>query len=292
MMDKPWQELYAWLFSAREPSGKAFWLGCTLLLAGIYGALGLRQAFAGDYIVQDDARQHVFWMLRYLDPTLFPKDAIADYFQTVAPAGYRGLYRLAAAIGFNPLVFNQLLPPLLLLLTAGYVFALCLEILPLPVAGFMAATLFNQSLCLEDDLMSATPRAFVYPLLAAFLYYLARRSWLTWAVILLGGLFYPQAVLLFTGILAVSLLEWRQGRLRLLSKSKDYRFFLVGLAVAILVLLPFALSVSAYDPTITAAQARELPEFGVGAGGPVFLVITAGIFGCLAVAVVFFRACC
>ena len=50
--------------------------------------LALREGFSSQWVVQDDARQHVFWMLRYLDPQLFPDDLIADYFQSVAPVGY------------------------------------------------------------------------------------------------------------------------------------------------------------------------------------------------------------
>jgi len=53
-------------------------------------------------MVQDDARQHVFWMQRFLDPALFPRDLIADYFQSVAPAGYTAIYQMMAGVGINP----------------------------------------------------------------------------------------------------------------------------------------------------------------------------------------------
>ncbi|NEQ85703.1 MAG: hypothetical protein F6K26_38040, partial [Moorea sp. SIO2I5] len=65
-----------------------FWFSLSLTFTLVYSLLALREAFSGEYIVQDDARQHIFWMMRFLDPELFPKDLIADYFQTVAPAGY------------------------------------------------------------------------------------------------------------------------------------------------------------------------------------------------------------
>ena len=52
--------------------------------------------------MQDDARQHVFWMQRFIDSELFPHDLIADYFQSVAPTGYTTLYRIAAALGSIP----------------------------------------------------------------------------------------------------------------------------------------------------------------------------------------------
>ncbi|MGJ3254530.1 MAG: hypothetical protein ACFE0J_25860, partial [Elainellaceae cyanobacterium] len=64
-----------------------FWFCLSLTFAAIYSLLALQQAFSADYVVQDDARQHVFWMQRFLNPDLFPDDLIADYFQSVAPAG-------------------------------------------------------------------------------------------------------------------------------------------------------------------------------------------------------------
>ena len=76
----------------------------SLLSALLYSAIDLQVAFAGDWVVQDDARQHVFWMARYVDPELFPNDLIADYFQSVAPWGYTSLYKLGIAIGIDPFV--------------------------------------------------------------------------------------------------------------------------------------------------------------------------------------------
>jgi len=55
-----------------------FWFSLSLTFAAIYGILGLQEAFSSEYVVQDDARQHVFWMQRFFDPGLFPKDLIAD----------------------------------------------------------------------------------------------------------------------------------------------------------------------------------------------------------------------
>ena len=87
-----------------------FWFTLSLIFAAGYAILALRQAFASEYVVQDDARQHIFWMLRFIDPNLFPDNLIADYFQSVAPAGYSNLYRVFAILGINPLLLNKLLP--------------------------------------------------------------------------------------------------------------------------------------------------------------------------------------
>ncbi|NEP62750.1 MAG: hypothetical protein F6K31_38505, partial [Symploca sp. SIO2G7] len=188
-----------------------FWLSLSLAFAVHYSILGFQQSLA-QYSVQDDARQHVFWMRRFLDPELFPQDLIADYFQSVAPSGYSTLYKLFATIGIDPIVLSKYLPIILGLITTAYCFGVCLEILPVPVAGFMATAMLNQNLWIEDDLVSATPRAFIYPLLLAFLYYLLRGSLLPCLVaIALQGLFYPQCVLISSGVLVLQVLH-RMGR--------------------------------------------------------------------------------
>ena len=149
--------------------GVFWWFFLSLLFAAICGVLGLKQALHGEYVVQDDARQHVFWMARFVDPDLFPHDLIADYFQSAAPYGYTALYRLMAEIGLDPLLFSKLLPMGLGLIVTGYCFGLALQIFPAPLCGFLASVLLNQNLWMRNDLSSGTPRAFAYPLLLAFL---------------------------------------------------------------------------------------------------------------------------
>lgn len=240
----------------------AFWFGLSLAFAAVYGLLGLKQGFSSEWIVQDDARQHVFWMLRFIDPKLFPNDLIANYFQSVAPVGYTKLYRLAAAIGINPLIFNKLLPPIIGLIATCYCFLLCRQLFPVPVAGFIASLLFNQSLWLKDDVISATPRAFAYPLLLAFLYYLTKRSLLPClGAIALLGIFYPQCVFLCAGMLFLQIFKWQGMGFSFSRNLDDYYFCIMGLGVSVAIMLPYALNVSEYGPVISLEQARQLPDF-------------------------------
>jgi hypothetical protein len=249
-----------------------FWLSLSLALAAIYGLLCLRQAFNGEYVVQDDARQHVFWMRRWLDPGLFPGDLIADYFQSVAPAGYSWIYRLPTLLlGIDPLVVGKLLPPLLGLMMTVYCFRVTMQIFPVPIAGFVAALLLNQTLWMKDGLASATPRAFAVPLLLAFADYLLRRSLLPCLIaIALLGLIYPHNVFIAGGILLLRLGRWEAGRLRWSTDRQDYRFCIAGLLVIGLVLLPYAVQSSQFGPTITIAAAKTLPEFFAKGRTPFF----------------------
>jgi hypothetical protein len=133
-----------------------WWFFLSLLFAAVCGGLGLKQALRGEYVVQDDARQHLFWMARFLDPSLFPHDLIADYFQSAAPYGYTTLYRLMATIGLDPLLFGKLLQ-----WNGAHrhqlLFQPCLQICRAPLR-ILAAILLNQNLWMKSDLVSGTPR--------------------------------------------------------------------------------------------------------------------------------------
>lgn len=242
-----------------------FWLGLSLLVSLVYGIWVWQQAFGAEFVVQDDARQHVFWMQRFVDPALFPQDLIADYFQSVAPSGYSGLYRLISGLGIEPMLLARLLPPILGLISTLACFGVVMQIFPVPMAAFLATLLLNQVLWMQDDLSSATPRAFIYPLLLGFCYCLLRRSLLPCVLmIVLQGLFYPQAVFLSAGLLALQLAEWHGFRPRFSRSESDYWFCGIGLAIAVAVMVPYALDLSQFDPVVTLAQAQQMPEFQRG----------------------------
>ncbi|AFZ06011.1 hypothetical protein Osc7112_1490 [Oscillatoria nigro-viridis PCC 7112] len=246
----------------KSRSHTIFWLTLSLTFAAVYGILGLKQVFSAEYMVQDDARQHVFWMMRFVDPELFPNDFIANYFQSIAPAGYSTLYKLAATIGIHPLLFHKILPLFLGLISTYYCFGLCLEMLPVPMTGFIASLLLNQHMWMTDDLASTTPRAFIYPIFLAFLYYLSRSSLLPClGAIALIGLFYPPYALVAAGILVLRLLCWENRGLRLSGDRTNYLFCSTGLGVIFLVMLPYALDNSEFGPTYTAAEAKQMGEF-------------------------------
>ncbi|MEO0834722.1 MAG: hypothetical protein AAFY16_01785 [Cyanobacteria bacterium J06642_3] len=242
-----------------------FWLCLGLGFSIVYSLIALRKAFNGDYLVQDDARQHVFWMSRFIDPELFPNDLIADYFQSIAPWGYQNIYRLAANLGIEPLVFNKFIPGILGIIMTIYCFAVSLELFPIPFGAFVTTLLFNQNIWRQEGLISGTPRNFAYPLFFIFLYYLLKRSLLgVCLAILLASLFYPTLVLIFAGVLLVQLWQIDGYQLRLCQKRQTYLFSITGLAVALVVLFPYIFSTAAYAPVITMEEARSLPEFFSG----------------------------
>ncbi len=247
----------------------SFWFNLSLFFAIFYAALGLEKAFRTAYVVQDDAREYVFWMQRFINPDLFAHDLIADYFQSITPIGYASTYRIMASFGLSPLWLSKVLPLILGLILTTYCFGVCLQLFPIPAAGFISTLLLNQSLWFKDDLASATPRAFVYPIFLAFLYYLLRRSWLAVCVtIVLQGLFYPLLLFPSMGLLCLRLIRWQRWLPHLTPRNGLYLLLVAGLGF--LSLLPYIIASAEFGPVVTAIEAKTMPEFWPGGRHPFF----------------------
>lgn len=243
-----------------------FWLVLSLTFATIYAYQVLLRAFSSEYVVQDDARQFVFWMQRFVDRELLPNDLMADYYQSITPPGFAAFYWLMAKVGIAPLLLSKLLPMLLGLVTTVYVFGVSMEILPVPSTAFLSALLLNHSIWMRNDVASGTPKAFAYPLFAAFLYYLLRRKWIPCLVaIALEGLIFTPMAFISLGILLLRLLNWEKARLNFSRDRQDYIFCAAGLGVAFFAMLPYAIASSKYGPLISIAEAMKTPEFMAGA---------------------------
>lgn len=241
------------------------WFLWSLVLPIYYGLVSLQKAFSREYMVQDDARQHIFWMQRYLDSELFPDDLIADYFQAVAPPGYETFYAVFAHLGVSPFLLAKLLPIGLGLITSVYLFWVAFRLFPSPSAAFLTSTIITQALWLEDDLISATGRAFLYPIFAAFLYYLLKRSLLPCLfTVILQALFFPAMSLVQAATLTVRLVDWEKGRLRLSGNRFNWLIWCLGVAATVGLLLLFQRDTAPFQPVVTRAQMLAMPEFNPG----------------------------
>jgi hypothetical protein len=233
------------------------WLSLSLLVAILYGIESIHFALNHPEIIQDDARHHIIWMRRFIDPELFPNDLIADYFRSVAPWGFTTLYWILAKVGIDPVFAGKIIPAILAIFITYYGFKLSLKFLPLPIHGFITTLLLNQALWMEDDIISATPRAFIYPLFIAFLYYLIEKQlFAVLLIIALQGLFYPQFVLIYLCLLTIRLVEKTSDQFR-------WQALLFGMIVSGIVLIPYRLSSNEFGPIITVAEAKLLPTFNL-----------------------------
>ncbi|MEM6611656.1 MAG: hypothetical protein AAF652_05265 [Cyanobacteria bacterium P01_C01_bin.72] len=242
-----------------------FWLGLSLCFTVIYALLALKQAFGSEYVIQDDARQHIFWMSRFLDPELFQNDLIADYYESVSPWGVKTLYRGVAMLGIEPQVLSKLLPGILAIVITVFCFAVSLELLPIPFGAFVTSLIFSQNIWSQNGTISGTAKDFVYPVFLIFLYFWLKRSLTGVCItILFTAILYPPTVLIFAGALFLQLWQFK-GFIPRLHPNKQVLFLSgVGLTASFLLLLPYALSSGEYGPTITLEQARNIPQFAHG----------------------------
>jgi hypothetical protein len=242
-----------------------FWYILSLAFAIGYITIGIQKGFSGKYVVSDDAREYLPWIYRYFDSGLFPNDLIADYFQSVTPLGYSYLYKITTFFGIDPIIFSKVLPIILGVITTTYCFAVCMQILAIPMTGFIACLLINQSLCLHDNLFSATPRDFIYPLFFIFIYYVLRDSRLGILIaIALQALIYPLIAFVDLLILFLRLFRWQNRRITLTPNRKDFRLFVAAVIITGVIILPYAIQSGQFGPTITAAVARTMPEYWHG----------------------------
>ncbi len=147
-------------------------------------------ALTSQYMINDDARQLIYWLQQFRDAELFRGDLLTVYARHFSSLGFILFYRALAPF-IDPLLLSRLLPLLLFPLACGYLYRLVLLI-----GGRYAALLAALSCLASPILLARTvgglPRAFAFPLLLAFLYYLLKRQYLTTAILLFAqALFYP-----------------------------------------------------------------------------------------------------
>lgn len=243
-----------------------FWLGISLVITLYYGLYFYYYVFSQKYIVQDDVRQHIVWLQRFIDPELFPQDIISEYFYSLAPLGFKSLYVAAVKLGIAPLLLAKLLPPTLAIVTTVYVYFFTCEILSIPVSGCLSSLFINQLMWLNDDLVSATHRAFIYPLFAAFLYYLAKNKIIPCLILmLLQGLFYPHILLIEMAILSLRLVvKQKKSKIWLTQKKQPYIWWIAGFVIGAIALYPITQKPIELATTVTATQMAQMPEFNLG----------------------------
>ena len=249
----------------------SLWLVAALGVTLLFMSRTMAPAFGRGDVVQDDARQHVFWMLRFRDPELFRDDLMADYYESVAPAGYRALY-WALSPAIDPTLASKLLPLPLGLAAALFLFLTVWRLYPSPPAAFLATVLLSRYAWQHAALASGTPRAFLLPLLTALVWALVtRRLAVAVGVTGLAALFYPVGAVLGLALLGLRLVSFSNWRPVVTHERRDWVALVVAMCLVAAVLVPSELLSSSFGPMVTGQQARAMPEFGEDGHSAFFL---------------------
>lgn len=255
------------------PDSIPAWRNLLFALTGATILLFLKDAFLlpgtlryAPFTMQDDARQFLAWMPRIADPALMRGDHLAEYWQSVAPPLYEGLFRAAAAVGLEPTVFARLLPPALLALGAWAAWRAALQLTGRPAAAFVAAATVMALLVHEDSIWSATPRAFSPPFFLLFLDGLLRgRPVQMVAALFVLAAFYPTTALVGLTMLGLSFLRLRPKPGIELSRRSILTVAAATFAVAAPILL-YSDNTARWEPVITVEQAKAMPSLGTPDG--------------------------
>ena len=213
-----------------------------------------------------DAAQHVYWLYRYADPSLFPNDLSVTYFSShsVAPWGYRALYGVLAA-HVDAQLAAELVSAVLLAISGALAWLLGAAIgdekseytglfavlamvmfLPYPGTDIFTPMGFQRSFALPLTLLCA------WSLVAR------RYAWIGVAW-LLTALFYPVAIVVLglagAGVIILDVVHTRR---------LPATWFWNGCAglVAITLVFSGANLPPGFGPVATYSQALAMPEFG------------------------------
>jgi hypothetical protein len=246
------------------------WLCVALGLALLFALRTMAPALEEGDVVADDMRQYLVWLDHLTNPSLFQNDPIAAYYGSVSPLGYSAVYWAASWLA-EPIQTSRYLPVVLGMLAAAFTYLFVRRLYPSPLAAFLATVLASWYLWQYEDVASATPRAFMTPLLAAELWALAtRRVALAVATLAIAALLYPFAAVLGLALVAVWSLSLDSGRPRI-AVNPAHRVLLGGGGLLVIgLLLVGQARASEFGPAFSASQARAMPEFGAEGRIPIF----------------------
>lgn len=258
--------LTSFLAERRPEDRPSRWLVVALAYAALPPVLSIIQALGDPTLVQDDARQFVFWMVRWQNGAFFTNDLIASYFEAASPWGFKAVYWPFVRLGASPFTVGIWLT-LPLSLAAGYfAYRLAMKLTPRPAAGLLGSSLTIFFLWLIDQSVStALPRSFAVPAFLAFVVFLIERRTVAAAAaaVVLAGT-YPQMALVAAGLAALSLIGWQGGRPTIDHPARDGKTAFVASIAIVLALLPFVFSAGPFGPTITLDAARTMANFQPG----------------------------
>jgi hypothetical protein len=263
------------LSSFRLQSKTALYFYLALVIAFYFGLMSCLYGLSSDYLIQDDGRQGVVWFEKWFDTSLFPKDYIADYAlgQSGNSPGVKWLYELGISAHVHPMLLAKFIPLVLGVLASGFYFLFCLKVFSSNFCAFISTVILSQNIWMNDDVVSATPRGFLYPIFAGFLYCVVSRKFLLSLVFTaLQTLFYPPFVLVHLCIWGLRCVDWSARPLPLSQNKQTYGWAIASLGIALVILWPILNhGGDAHGALVTRQQMALMPEFARNGRTPFFI---------------------
>lgn len=214
-------------------------------------------------VLDDDARQHVYWTARFKDPELFREDLLTEFISStaIAPLGYKAVYRLGVEI-LDPLPLSQFLTLVLLIVSLMGLEGL-LRGLEIERRGRAFALFLFLFYSLYDS-SGGLPRGFAFPTLIWFLAFYVREAPVGQAIVIFSqSLLYPPILLntMAMGALGVLRSLAREGRLQERAKRIAPVVAACLLSTFILLWVYAGAHSELLGSQVSFAEARSMPEF-------------------------------
>lgn len=220
----------------KEPTvRKAFYLQPELWVALIAFAIAINSQFSAlvdKYVINGDVVESIYWMQQFNDGALFKNDLLTDYAGHYhAPWGFYLLYRTLSFV-IDPLTTSKILPIVLFVFSSLYLFKLVRQFTD-DYTGFLAALLFMVMPIFLGSMVGGHPRAFAYPLLIAFLYYLMKQEYAKSSLLLVvQSLFYPMVFFLAALTYLFAFIDIRRYQVSLAMSRPKVTYFILGVVLS------------------------------------------------------------
>lgn len=207
------------------------------------------------FIIPSDVNTYIFPIYSLQNPELFRNDLIAQYSLSRMPLGYIYLFYFLGNF-FNLISLTKILPFALTIMSVVYIFILGKEISS-KIGGFVMSFLFIFHSWTFQTFQGSGPRAFVYPLLIPFLYYLCKKKYYNCFVLfVLQILFYPPAAVIALLTFLFSIISLNNKKLDIKCPLSIIVIFIISLPL--FYLLQFS---GSFGPTIDFKGMLKMPEF-------------------------------
>ena len=153
-------------------------------------------SFLSPYIINDDVRQHTWWMRQFQEKQLFDGDLMAIYAKNMQPWGILALYYPLSFL-IDPIVIGKILPPVLLGVSAVYFYQILKQVMKDNLAAILGACIYSITPIFLRQMVGGHARAFAFPLMIMFIFYFLKKDYLrAFILIVIQSCFYPMAAVL------------------------------------------------------------------------------------------------
>ncbi|MCC6547886.1 hypothetical protein IT570_12040 [Candidatus Sumerlaeota bacterium] len=228
----------------------------------------LRHEFDNPYSIAGDVAQHSYWMVKYHDGALFRNEFYSTYARSLSTPGLEAIYWVGT-LAASPQRVGKTLSVIIFGLT-GWLFYLIGKAIHNHATGFLMLYLWLGFPNHTDEIDGGLHRSFAFPLLALFVYLLAKRrmGWIPW-LMAVGLLIYPPAVLMMVAALPIfALFDWKHTR-GLFRGSRALSGWCAVIAAALVVYTMRQLFKPDFlGPMMTGQEMAEDPRFTIGGRSP------------------------